>query len=75
MYSMWLHVLQVGMCDGTVPCQQTCLYYYSLRTVMDRERPPSRGGLVLSGLVPFLTVPDPGQYTPEPEWFQNRSGP
>ena len=34
-----------------------------LRTVMDQYRPPSRGGLVLSGSVPFLMVV--GQFIPE----------
>ena len=49
------------------------LFILLVRTVMDRYRPPSRGGLVLSGSVPFVTVP--GQFTPEPEQFQNCSGP
>ena len=48
------------------------LFIILVRTVMDRYRPPSRGGLVLSGLVPFLTVP--GHFTPQPERFQNCSG-
>ena len=43
------------------------LFILLVRTVMDRYRPPSRGGLVLSGPVPFLMVP--GQFTPEPEQF------
>ena len=49
------------------------LFILLLRTVMDQYRPPIRGGLVLSGSVPFLTVI--GQFIPEPEQFQNRSGP
>ena len=50
------------------------LFTLLVRTVMDRYRPPSRGGLVLSGSVPFLPVPFlpvPGQFTPEPERFRD----
>ena len=49
------------------------LYTTQNVTVMDWYIPPSKGGLLLSGSVPFLTVL--GQFTSEPEQFQNHSGP
>ena len=62
MYSMWLHVLYVGMCDETANL--------FILPVMNLYRPPGRGGLVLSGSVPFLMVSGT-----ELERFQNHSGP
>ena len=42
-YSMWLHVLHVCTCDDML-ANLACLYYSILRTILDRYRPPSRGG-------------------------------